>query len=318
MADRGSTSPNRSQNLERGVFSSISSINLYKSVIEERKQLHSNSLLNIKSTKSKTPIRTRLFPSPKLTDRAKSPETKPNPKLEEEVLKLQELVKKLQQQLLREKRLNEKLEEQVKDLSTKCKTDAQVAEKNLEKLNKVCNGLKSSVNSLTLERDSLSKISIAYTTLQEEFRFTVSSIIKEVTYYVESIDKDFQLKIMKTLKNSMSKFKIDFNDAVAQVECWSTDGKGQGGRDSIDFEADYYGDERGGESLASTKGFNGNFLDDVQNAVALYDFEKERDEDLEFFRGEMIEILEKNESGWWIGRIGDKIGTFPFNFVNII
>ena len=59
-------------------------------------------------------------------------------------------------------------------------------------------------------------------------------------------------------------------------------------------------------------------IDEFQSAVALYDFEKERDEDLEFTRGEIIEILEKNESGWWIGRLGDKIGTFPFNFVNII
>lgn len=318
MADRGLTSPNRSQNLERGVFSSISSINLYKTVIEERKQLHSNSLLNIKPTKSKTPIRPRLIPSPRLTDRAKSPELKQGVKAEEELLKSQELVKKLQQQLLREKRLNEKLEEQLKDLTTKYKTEAQISEKNIEKLNKVCSGLKNTVNVLSAEKESLCRISINFTALQEEFRYVVSCIIKEVKYHIESVSNEFQAKIKKTLKNSMNKFKIDFNDALIEVENWKNVERGQVNRDSIDFSPDFYDGERGSDSLASTKGFNNNFLDDIQNAVALYDFEKEREEDLEFSKGDMIEILEKNESGWWIGRIGDKIGTFPFNFVNII
>lgn len=312
------TSPNRSQNLERGVFSSISSINLYKTVIEERKQLHSNSLLNIKPSKSKTPIRPRLIPSPKLTDRAKSPELKQGVRVDEELTKCQELVKKLQQQLLREKRQNEKLEEQLKDLTTKYKTDAQISEKNIEKLNKVCSSLKNTVNVLTAEKESLSKISISFTALQEEFRYTVLSIIREVKYHIENISEEFQSKIKKTLKNSMNKFKIDFNDALNEVESWNYMQRVQVNRDSIDFSPDFYDVERGGDSLASTKGFNNNFLDDIQNAVALYDFERERDEDLEFNKGDMIEILEKNESGWWIGRIGDKIGTFPFNFVNII
>jgi chromosome segregation ATPase len=315
MADRGSTSPNRSQNLERGVFSSISSINLYKNVIEERKQLHSNSVMNIKATKSKTPIRPRLIPSPRLVDRSKSPEVKPSSKADEEVSKLQENIKKLQQQLLREKKTNEKLEEQVKELTTKCKTDSQIAEKNIERLNKTCITLKSTIASLTNERDSLSKVSLSFTGLQEEFRYTILAIIKEISYFVDEVHKDFQSKIQKLLKNSMNKFKLDLNDALVETEHWRVP---RGSKNQGNDSTEYLESERENDSLASTKGFKNAFADDVQNAVALYDFDKERDEDLEFNRGDMIEILEKNDSGWWIGRIGDRIGTFPFNFVNII
>ena len=314
MADRGSTSPNRSQNLERGVFSSISSINLYKSVIEERKQLHSNSALNIKPSKSKTPIRSRLIPSPRLVDRSKSPDLKPT-KQDDEIPKLQETIKKMQQQLQREKKTNEKLEEQVKELTTKCKTDSQIAEKNIERLNKTCVSLKNTISSLGNERDSLSKISILYTGLQEEFRYTVLSIIKEISYYLDEVHKDFKSKVQKLLKNSVNKFKIDLNDVVSEVDHWRVSQKKS---DKFDYSDEFYENERENDSLASTQGFKNGLSEDVQNAVALYDFDKERDEDLEFNRGDMIEILEKNDSGWWIGRIGDRIGTFPFNFVNII
>ena len=315
MADRGSTSPNRSQNLERGVFSSISSINLYKSVIEERKQLHSNSVLNIKPGKSKTPVRSRLIPSPRLVDRSKSPDIKPSIKQDDEAPKLQEAIKKMQQQLLREKKANEKLEEQVKELTTKCKTDSQIADKNIERLNKTCLSLKSTISSLTNEKDSLSKISILYTGLQEEFRYTVLAIIKEVSYYLDEVHKDFQSKVQKLLKNSMNKFKVDLNDVITEVDHWRVS---QSKSDKFDYSDDFDANERGNDSLASTLGYRNGLNEDVQNAVALYDFDKERNEDLEFNRGDMIEILEKNESGWWIGRIGDRIGTFPFNFVNII
>ena len=30
----------------------------------------------------------------------------------------------------------------------------------------------------------------------------------------------------------------------------------------------------------------------------------------------MVEVL-SNEDEWWLGRIGDRIGTFPFNYVEV-
>ena len=60
------------------------------------------------------------------------------------------------------------------------------------------------------------------------------------------------------------------------------------------------------------------FNNEQKFAIALYDFEGERDEDLAFFNGDTIEILEECDSGWWIGKLHGKTGIFPYNFVQII
>jgi hypothetical protein len=54
-----------------------------------------------------------------------------------------------------------------------------------------------------------------------------------------------------------------------------------------------------------------------QFALAIYDFRGEHPEDLSFCRGETVEILRTDNSGWWTGKLGKKIGTFPYNFVQI-
>lgn len=54
-----------------------------------------------------------------------------------------------------------------------------------------------------------------------------------------------------------------------------------------------------------------------QFAFAIYDFAGERAEDLTFSPGEMVEIVKTDNSGWWTGKIGHKIGTFPYNFVQL-
>lgn len=51
--------------------------------------------------------------------------------------------------------------------------------------------------------------------------------------------------------------------------------------------------------------------------MALYDFEKEAEGDLEFKQGDVIEIVDKDPSGWWMGKIGDETGVFPSNFVQL-
>ena len=57
-------------------------------------------------------------------------------------------------------------------------------------------------------------------------------------------------------------------------------------------------------------------------AVALFDFRKERPDDLEFQKGNMILVLSKPFPGWWEGEIleGRMQGTrglFPENYVEI-
>ncbi|NXK35451.1 STAC protein, partial [Piprites chloris] len=49
--------------------------------------------------------------------------------------------------------------------------------------------------------------------------------------------------------------------------------------------------------------------------VALYKFVPQENEDLEMRPGDMITLLEDTNEDWWKGRIDDRIGFFPANFV---
>jgi hypothetical protein len=50
-------------------------------------------------------------------------------------------------------------------------------------------------------------------------------------------------------------------------------------------------------------------------ALALYNFKPQRADDLSFNAGDRIMIVEKREDGWWLGKLGDKVGVFPQNYV---
>ncbi|KAM7063710.1 SH3 and cysteine-rich domain-containing protein isoform 1-T1 [Molossus nigricans] len=49
--------------------------------------------------------------------------------------------------------------------------------------------------------------------------------------------------------------------------------------------------------------------------VALYKFVPQENEDLEMRPGDMITLLEDSNEDWWKGKIQDRIGFFPANFV---
>lgn len=60
-----------------------------------------------------------------------------------------------------------------------------------------------------------------------------------------------------------------------------------------------------------------NYEEQSLTGIALYDFEGELEDDLQFSKGDEIEIIEQNETGWWIGKNGSNIGSFPYNFVQL-
>lgn len=49
--------------------------------------------------------------------------------------------------------------------------------------------------------------------------------------------------------------------------------------------------------------------------VALYKFVPQENEDLEMRPGDMITLLEDSSEDWWKGKIDDRTGFFPANFV---
>ncbi|KAJ5287484.1 hypothetical protein N7478_003170 [Penicillium angulare] len=52
-------------------------------------------------------------------------------------------------------------------------------------------------------------------------------------------------------------------------------------------------------------------------AVALFTFDADQEGDLGFKKGEVITIIKRTEKAedWWTGRIGDRVGIFPSNYV---
>ncbi|KAJ9192637.1 hypothetical protein DTO166G4_9180 [Paecilomyces variotii] len=89
------------------------------------------------------------------------------------------------------------------------------------------------------------------------------------------------------------------------------------------YEEDYvYSDRRPSRPTAPKPVF-GQRTGDVSalrkdQAVALYTFEPDQDGDLGFKKGEIITILKRTDKkeDWWTGRIGDRVGIFPANYID--
>lgn len=60
--------------------------------------------------------------------------------------------------------------------------------------------------------------------------------------------------------------------------------------------------------------------DKLPTCEALYNFKGELDCDLEFRKGQRITVLTRTESqnDWWEGRVNDKTGIFPANYVKVL
>lgn len=52
-------------------------------------------------------------------------------------------------------------------------------------------------------------------------------------------------------------------------------------------------------------------------AVAIADYRSEEDSDLQFMRGDRITVLSQHSSGWWVGQLGERTGTFPSTYVDM-
>jgi hypothetical protein len=56
-----------------------------------------------------------------------------------------------------------------------------------------------------------------------------------------------------------------------------------------------------------------------EKAKALFDYEGDPSKNILGFKtGDVIDILQKNESGWWTGQLNGTLGYFPSNFVQLI
>lgn len=58
----------------------------------------------------------------------------------------------------------------------------------------------------------------------------------------------------------------------------------------------------------------------LPKAVALHNFKGEMKCDLEFCKGQWIDVITRTENqfDWWEGRINDRVGIFPANYVKVV
>lgn len=56
-------------------------------------------------------------------------------------------------------------------------------------------------------------------------------------------------------------------------------------------------------------------LQRVRWARALYDFEAMEVDELGLRCGEVVEVLDSSNPSWWTGRLHNKLGLFPANYV---
>lgn len=59
----------------------------------------------------------------------------------------------------------------------------------------------------------------------------------------------------------------------------------------------------------------------AQLYTAIYDYSANGEDELSLRKGQVVEVLSKDakisgDEGWWTGKIGDKVGIFPANFVD--
>lgn len=47
---------------------------------------------------------------------------------------------------------------------------------------------------------------------------------------------------------------------------------------------------------------------------ALYDFTAEEDDELGFSAGDIIEVVDRSDPSWWMGRLRGRSGLFPANY----
>ena len=51
------------------------------------------------------------------------------------------------------------------------------------------------------------------------------------------------------------------------------------------------------------------------SVVAIYDYQKDKEDELSFAEGSNIYVIRKNDDGWWEGVMDGLTGLFPGNYV---
>lgn len=100
------------------------------------------------------------------------------------------------------------------------------------------------------------------------------------------------------------------NDNVRRVGSGGSGGGGGGGAGSAGRTSGVWDDDDDDDDPSKSSG--------ALTATALYDWEAQAPDQISFVEGEVIEVLDRHESGWWWGRtLRNESGCFPHNYVEL-
>uniref|UniRef100_A0A8C0XSS9 SH3 domain-containing protein n=1 Tax=Castor canadensis TaxID=51338 RepID=A0A8C0XSS9_CASCN len=54
----------------------------------------------------------------------------------------------------------------------------------------------------------------------------------------------------------------------------------------------------------------------VCQVIGMYDYTAQNDDELAFNKGQIINVLNKEDPDWWKGEVNGQVGLFPSNYVN--
>jgi len=72
------------------------------------------------------------------------------------------------------------------------------------------------------------------------------------------------------------------------------------------------------QSSSNSYNHNNSGQGTLEQCVAEHDFTANRQDELSFKKGQIIDVLEKSGDGWWMGKSEGRDGWFPANFVKVM
>lgn len=59
------------------------------------------------------------------------------------------------------------------------------------------------------------------------------------------------------------------------------------------------------------------FVCSVCQVIGMYDYTAQNDDELPFGKGQIINVLSREDPDWWKGELNGSIGLFPSNYVKL-
>ena len=68
--------------------------------------------------------------------------------------------------------------------------------------------------------------------------------------------------------------------------------------------------------MALPKVFETCLFKTVEQVVAMYTYTPQNDDELQFHKGSVINVVNKDDPDWWRGELNGTVGMFPSNYVS--